>query len=890
VTFFFTDIEGSTRRWESDAAAMRAALLAHDTVLRTAIEEHGGFLFSHTGDGVVAAFASPMSAVKAAVAAQRTLELPVRMGLATGEAELRDGDYFGAVLNRAARVMAAGHGGQVLLAESTASLLSGVDLDDLGQRRLRDLSTPVHVFQVRAPGLRTDFPALRTLDSTPGNLRPAATSLIGREVEVTEIAAAVRSHRLVTLTGVGGVGKTRLALEVGARLADEFPDGVWVFELAAVTDPAAVPDAVAAVLGITQQPGKTVAESVAAALEGRARLLVFDNCEHVVDAVADLIEPILAASATSRILTTSREGLGIGEERLWRVPSLDANSGPDSAAVHLFVDRAQGVVSDFSLAQTGEVDAVIEICRRLDGIPLAIELAASRMASMSASDVRDRLDHRFRLLVGSRRGLARHQTLRHAVAWSYDLLSDVEKTVLERCSVFAGGFDLRSARAVAGSDDLDEYVLLDVLDALVRKSLLVADRTSRRTRYSMLETIRQFADDQLVTSGDAVETRAAHARYFGACEAEVLALWDSPRQRDAYEWFTTELANLRIAFRWAADHDDLDVAISIAWYASFFGVWVELYEPVAWIEEIIEPARANRHRRLVQLYVLAAQSYATGRIGDALTYFETAVQLSKSSDFDAVAYEGQYSSGVVYSVAGHAERWVALCRSAIATQTSPLTVTRGCLCIALTLVGKGDEARLAADGLLVAADATDNPNTACFALMGHGAAYIDSDPPAAYHSYRRALKIAQATGNRQMETAVATMLCVLATNEDDPFFGAPHHDTIDPLDYLTVTIRRYHDAGNVTMIQNPLTVLAAVFDRLGLHEQAAIIAGFAATEMARAGYPHINATLAHLREVLGAQTYESLTREGESMTTAEIVAYAYDQIDQARAELNAVSE
>ena len=402
---------------------------------------------------------------------------------------------------------------------------------------MRDLPTPVQVFQVRAAGLRTDFPPLRALDAGPGNLRTAPTSFIGRESEVAEVQAAVKAHRLVTLTGVGGVGKTRLATEVAARLVDEFPDGVWFFELAAVTDPAAVPDAVAAVLGITQQPGKSVAESVAAALEGEVRLLVFDNCEHVRDSVADLVEAILAASATVTILATSREGLGVADEQLWLVPSLDVGAGIDSAAVNLFVERARSVVSDFSLAQPGEADAVVEICRRLDGIPLAIELAASRMASMTASEVRDRLDQRFRLLVGSRRGLERHHTLRHAVAWSYDLLDDTEKTVLDRCSVFAGGFDLQSACAVAGSDDLDEYALLDVLDALVRKSLLIADRSSGRTRFSMLETIRQFAEEQLVARGEASEIRAAHSRYFAGREADILALWDSPRQREAYDWF-----------------------------------------------------------------------------------------------------------------------------------------------------------------------------------------------------------------------------------------------------------------------------------------------------------------------------------------------------------------
>jgi predicted ATPase len=329
---------------------------------------------------------------------------------------------------------------------------------------------------------------------------------------------------------------------VAGHLADDFPDGVWIFELAAVSDPAAVPDAMAGVLNITQQPGRSVSQSVASALEGRSRLLVLDNCEHVVDSVADLVEAILAASATVKVLATSREGIGVADEKLWRVPSLDVG-----AAVELFVERAQSVTSGLLADET---TAVEDVCRRLDGIPLAIELAASRMASMTAAEVRDRLDDRFKLLVGSRRGLERHQTLRHAVAWSYDLLGDAEKALLERCSVFAGGFDLQSACAVAGSDD--DFAVLDLLDALVRKSLLVADRSAGRTRFSMLETIRQYAEEQLVARGAATEVRAAHARHFAEREADIMALWDSPRQRQAYDWFTAELANLRTAFRWAA--------------------------------------------------------------------------------------------------------------------------------------------------------------------------------------------------------------------------------------------------------------------------------------------------------------------------------------------------
>jgi predicted ATPase len=879
VTFLFTDVEGSTRRWEADADEMRAALAAHDAVLRSAIETHGGSMFKHTGDGVCAAFASPRSAVDAAVAAQRGLELPVRMGLATGEAELRDGDYFGAVLNRAARVMAAGHGGQVLLADSTAGLLSGVDLLDLGPRRLRDLPTAVGVFQVRAPGLRADFPPLRTLDTSPGNLRFATSSIIGRESELGEVHAAVKAHRLVTLTGVGGVGKTRLALEVARLLADEFPDGVWVFELAAVTDPAAVPDAVAAALGITQQPGKSVTESVAAALEGTIRLLVIDNCEHVREAAADLVEAILAHSATVRVLATSREGLRVADEQAWLVPSMDIGAGVDSAAVALFVERARGEASQFSVATPDEAAAVVEICRRLDGIPLAIELAASRMASMTASEVRDRLDQRFRLLVGSRRDLERHHTLRHAVAWSFELLDDTEEALLERCSVFAGGFDLQSACAVAGFDDADDLAVLDLLDALVRKSLLVADRSAGRTRYSMLETIRQFAEEQLVARGQASEIRAAHSRYFAERETDIMALWDSPRQREAYTWFTAELSNLRTAFRWAADEGDLDSAVALAFYATLLGTMVEQYEPVGWAEELIESARRVNHRRLAHLYVAAAGCYAAGRLDDAVGYLDISRQLTQSGSFDKILYELQNSTGVVYSHAGQSERWTELCRSAIEQEEGPQTITRACQVMAFYFLGEGDEARAASQGLLAAADAAGSPSTACFALLAYGLAYHDADAAAAYDALTRALTIAQESGNRQMESASASSVLLVA---------ASHRDPIECFEMLMVLIGRYYDVGNTPLLQNPLAILASLLDGLGHHDQAAIISGFAASVFTRASYPQLNPTIAHLRDVLGAHTYGSLAREGETMTTADMVAYAYDRIEQARATLKAV--
>ena len=880
VTFLFTDVEGSTRRWEADAEGMRAALAAHDDVLRVAVEAHGGWLFKHTGDGVCAAFASPRSAVDAAVAAQRALELPVRMGIATGEAELRGADYFGAVLNRAARVMAAGHGGQILLADSTAVLLSRVDLVDLGPRRLRDVPMPVGVFQLRAAGLRTEFPPLRTLDATPGNLRPAITSFIGRESEVGEIEAALRAHRLVTLTGVGGVGKTRLATEVAGQLADEFPDGVWVFELAAVADPAAVPDAVAAVLGITQQPGKSVGESVAAALEGRLRLLVFDNCEHVRDAAADLVEAILTRSSTVNVLATSREGLGVADEQLWLVPSLDVDAGIDSAAVKLFVERARSVAQRFTLAGANETAAIIDICRRLDGIPLAIELAASRMASMTASDVRDRLHQRFRLLVGSRRGLARHQTLRHAVAWSYDHLEDAEKKLLERCSVFAGGFDLESACAVAGFDNVDDYAVLDLLDSLVRKSLLVADRSSGHGRFSMLETIRQFAEEQLVARGEATEARTAHARYYAGREADILALWDSPRQQEAYGWFTVESANLRTAFRWATDDGDLDLAAPIATYATLLGAMVENFEPIAWAEELIEPASAVNHPRLASLYVMATQCWVLGRMDEAVRYSEAGqVAFHKSRGGVPPGFEAWL--GGIFTQIGQAERSIEWYRAELDSNQDVHVLNRTALMMAKTMAGSQDAAIAASKGLIEAAEATRNPHILAFTLLTYGMAHCDADPPHARDAMRRGLAIAQDSGNRYDESHLANVLGRLEARYGDPLAA---------LDYLTLAIRNYRDSGNTTVIRVPLAVLAALLDRLGLHEPGATIAGFAFSAVTTSWLPELSAAIAHLRDALGEETYESLARKGETMTTAAMVAYAYDQIDQARAELNAVSE
>lgn len=845
---------------------MRVALACHDKVLRSAIEAHDGFVFSHSGDGLAAAFTSPSAALEAAVDAQRQLELPVRMGIATGEAEVRDGDYFGTVLNRAARVMAAGHGGQILVAESTAVLLDGVELLNLGPKRLRDVTHPITIFQLRTPGLPCDFPPLRNLDADRGNFRPGGRKLVGRDDEVARIAAALRANRFVTLTGVGGVGKTRLALEVAGRFTNDFTDGIWVFELASVADAGAVADSVAAILGIAQQPGMSVRDSVAAVLEDRKRLLIFDNCEHVLDAAAGLAEAILAKSSTVSILATSREGLGVTEEQIWPVRSLS-----DDAAAELFVERAGSIAPG---AAAREMEAVTDICRRLDGIPLAIELAASRVSVMTLTDIRDRLDKRFKLLVGSRRSLERHQTLRHAVQWSYDLLSTDEKKLLERCSVFAGGFDIQSACAVAGPE-YDEFAVVDLLESLVRKSLVTVDRSEKTARFSMLETVRQFAEEQLASGVAAEAVRNAHARYFAQLESAMMSVWDSPEQRDAYRRLAMELANLRTAFRWAADNGDIDVAATITTYVGLLSFGVENYEPIGWAEEVIEPAVAVDHPRVPSLYVIAAVSWMAGRLEKALQYAEAGATVLACNE-NAPPYGMEGWLGAAYLPAGEPLRWADMCQAQLKRRGDNDVYIRGCRLFALTFGGLIDEAMQAAVGLVEAAAATGNPYLYTFAVAASTFPSHAKGSATSIRTCRDGLAMALESGNRFNASILALAMAR---------FEALNAVNLEALEHLTLVLRNYHDSGNVGSIRSPLAVLSTFLDRMGRYEQAAVISGFAFSPLAQSVLPEFTISLAHLRAVLGDDAYQSLAARGESMTLASVVGFAYDQIDHARAEL-----
>ncbi|MGD9934614.1 MAG: adenylate/guanylate cyclase domain-containing protein [Dehalococcoidia bacterium] len=873
VTFLFTDIEGSTSRWEEQTEEMRAALARHDDALKTAIEAHDGWAFKHTGDGMLAAFSSPKSAIGAAIDAQRTLELPVRMGIATGEAELRGDDYFGPALNRAARVMSAGHGGQVLLAPSTEGLVSGVDLLDLGDHRLRDLSQPQRLYQVRAKGLREKFPALRTLDATPGNLPLQPTSFVGREGEVAEVIDQLTRHRLVTLTGVGGVGKTRLALQVAAEMLPTFSEGAWLVELAPVGDPGAVPDAVAGTLGIAQQPGLSVAQSIAEASVGRVCLLILDNCEHVLDAVANLAELTLSRSATVRILTTSREGLGVPGEQLRPVASL-RTGGADSAAITLFADRARAVVPGFSLDRSADAEAVLDICQRLDGIPLAIELAAARMAHMSPGDVRARLNDRFRLLSGSRRGLERHQTLRQAVQWSYDLLDGNERALLDRCSVFAGSFDLESAVAVGGRSELDEYEILDLLAALVRKSLLTLEHAvDGHARYGMLETIRQFGEERLGLAGEGEVARSAHAAYFAAKAASMMAAWASQQQRTAHDWLDIELPNLRSALHWASVREDLDSAAAIAIPSAWIGFDIDRWEPMRWAEDLLPAARRAGHRQLPGLYIMAGRwAMAAGRDADAVGYHEAAFDLLDDARYDEPPFGVAHQwLAVVHYAAGRLEQALEQHTAEIQRTGDPLGFARANAALSLTALGRPEEARAMAGPATAAARSSGIPSALAWALACEGVATGGSDPAEALALLRRAMQLAREA--RAFETVVAFFLIPFESRYGDP---------LPALILARQLLDGFFQVGAVMQARATLASAAILLARVERFPEAAVLFGASGAGFM---WPGTDDALGASRDAIGADEVTRLQAEGAAMELAGALAYARGRLAFAQEEL-----
>jgi predicted ATPase/class 3 adenylate cyclase len=583
VTFLFTDIEGSTRLWEEHADAMRGALARHDEMLGAVVAAHDGHVVKTTGDGLHAAFPTALEAVEAAIAMQLGLAaepfdpstpLRARIGVHTCEAQHRDGDYYGSGVNRAARLMNVAHGGQIVVSAATSELVrdTSVELVDLGEHRLRDLAQAEHVFEVRAEGLASGFPPLRSLDALPGNLPVQVSSFVGREADIDRVEHALGDARVVTLTGVGGVGKTRLAVHVAAEVIADYPDGAWLCELAGVSDPDVVWDSVATCLRVAPLPGRTMAESVLEYLAAKRLLLLLDNCEHLLAACAQLVDVVVHRCPAVSVLATSREGLALDGERLLAVPALGVPaSGADaldvarSAAVRLFADRATAAKDDFVLSDTN-VAAMAVLCRRLDGIPLAIELAAARVRSMSPDDLVGRLDQRFRLLTrGSRAALERHQTLRNTIDWSYGLLDATERRALNRLSVFAGGCDLRAAEGVLADDEVEALDVVDWLSQLVDKSLVDTDDdpATGAVRFRLLESIRQYAQEQLESDGETSELRRRHAEYYAAWSGESRT---HLRGRDHQEWTDAavrDVDNFRAVMDWAVEEGSADHALRL---------------------------------------------------------------------------------------------------------------------------------------------------------------------------------------------------------------------------------------------------------------------------------------------------------------------------------------
>jgi predicted ATPase/class 3 adenylate cyclase/DNA-binding NarL/FixJ family response regulator len=664
VTLLLADVEGSTRLWETRLEEMTAAIARLDQTVSEAIAAHDGVrpVEQGEGDSFVIAFGRASDAVACALDLQRAPLAPIRLriGIHTGEVRLRDeGNYIGPTINRTARLRDLAHGGQTVLSGATEPLVvdqlpPDVSLADLGTHQLRDLPRPERVVQLCHPDVRIEFPPLRTAKSgVVHNLPAQLTSFVGRQAEIKNLREAMAGNRLVTLTGAGGAGKTRLAVQVAAALAEEYGDGICYVDLAPITHPDVVPVTAARALGLPDQPGRSTIDTLQQHLRDRQMLLVLDNCEHLLDSSASLVAALLGAAPRLTVLATSREPLGVMGEAGWQVPSLSLSGD----AIELFADRARLARTGFTVSDDN-AGAVTEICRRLDGMPLAIELAAARVRTLSLTEIVDSLHDRFRILTGgSRIAVRRQQTLRASVDWSHALLTETERVLFRRLAVFLGGFDLDAAQAVTGADGVERYQVLDQLTLLVDKSLVVAENTGGATRYRLLETVRQYALEKLGESGEADAVRSRHRDYY----TSMAALLDAPARTDygqRLEQAEVEMDNLRSALGWNLETSDTEGALSLA--SSLQPLWMtrgRMLEGRAWFDTVVAQDDLNNLNvpAAVHARALADTAVLNMWVGGSIDRAERALAIARELGDPALLARALTACGFIAGTTYNAE-------------------------------------------------------------------------------------------------------------------------------------------------------------------------------------------------------------------------------------------
>ena len=853
TTFLFTDIEGSTRMWDQSPERMQAALACHDALARDAVQSHRGDIVKMTGDGIHAAFTDPLDAVLASIAFQQALarpgatgdiELRTRSGIHVGLVERRDRDFFGSPVNRAARIMSAAHGGQILLSQTTVDFIGNrlpeeIALRDLGEVRLRDLLQPERLFQVVHPSLRQNFPALRALETTPNNLPQQMTSFVGRERDVRDVTSLLARSRFVSIVGTGGLGKTRLSLEVAASLVDEFPDGVWFVELAPIADPRLVAQALAGVLNVTEGGTSSLVDALIAHLRDRRMLIVLDNCEHLIEASATLARELLQASSTLRVLATSREALRVAGETVYSLPALaipaEQRVTPEtlmhSDAARLFIDRASAVQASFT-ATTNNAAAIATICRRVDGIPLALELAAARVRALSVDAIASRIDDRFRLLTGGdRTGLPRQRTLRALIDWSYDLLASDEATLFRRLAVFAGAFTLDGAEAVGADGDLAIEQVLDALTRLVEKSLV--EREAVGDRYRMLETVRQYAQEALDKAGDRAACRTRHLQFYLAFAQRARPQIVGPQQSEWLARLDVERENFLAAHAWSCEADlaseyGLPLVSALRRYWIFRGL-LELGYRVTREALACPSAQGVKAQRCEALLDAGQLGSYMGRYAEAQPYLEQCLALARELD-DQV------------------------CVSAV---LQPL---------GLTLLGRGElrAARRHLEEGLALAERMGTPREIAGALNGLAQiARTEGDLATAEPLYERVLAIARQSGDADVLSYTLLNLAMVAVAR-----GA-HRRARELLREVLEIVER---SGLKPAAQSLLEVSAGL--AAARHEwlEAARWFGAAEAHMAETGLHRdpadeafLSPYIAHAREHLGAAAFAEADSDGRKL-------------------------